>query len=213
MSVVAEFAIQADEFLLGELIAEFPNLSVELERVIPAGGQVMPYIWGYGDDLDEFVEVMRRDPNVREITILDQFEESALYKIVWEEPAEQLITGIAEADATILEARSDDEWAFKIRFEDHAGLTAFNRYCTDHGIAFTLVRVTTLAEAADVLSTYDLTEPQYEALRLAVERGYFAVPREVTFEELADELGVSVQAFSERVRRGANTVLRTALLL
>ena len=212
MSVVAELSIEADEFLLGQLIADFPGLSVEIERVVPAQKRIMPYIWGYGDDLDEFERAMDESPNVRSMAVLDRLDDRALYKIEWEDPAEQLISGIAETDATILEAYSDEEWTFRIRFDDHAGLAAFNRYCTAHGISYQLDRVSALADTVPTASRYDLTEPQYEALRLAVEQGYFEVPREVTFEELADELGVSVQAVSERVRRGANNVIRTALL-
>jgi len=34
----------------------------------------------------------------------------------------------------------------------------------------------------------------------------------VEYEELADELGVSVQAFSERVRRGVDKVLQAVFL-
>ena len=212
MSVVAELSIEADEFLLGQIIADFPGLAVEIERVVPSEKRIMPYIWGYGDDLTEFERAMNESPNVKYIDVLDRLDDRALYKIEWEDPAEQLISGIAETDATILEAYSDEAWTFRIRFDDHAGLASFNRYCTSRGISYQLDRVSSLADTVPTASRYDLTEPQYEALRLAVDRGYFEVPREVTFEELADELGVSVQAVSERVRRGANNVLRTALL-
>ena len=211
MAVIAEISIEADEFLLGQIIAEYPGLSVEIERVVPAAKRIMPYIWGYGSELQSFEAAMDENPSVRSITALDELEERALYKIEWEDPAEQLITGIAETDATILEAHSDDEWLFRIRFEDHTGLAQFNQYCLEHGITYRLNRVTSLAEAA-VGDDYGLTAPQHEALVLAVERGYFKVPREVEYGELAEELGVSVQALSERVRRGADKVLRSALL-
>lgn len=212
MTILAELSIEADQFLLGRLISEYPNLSVEIERVVPAGNRIMPYIWGHGTDLEEFEAAMHESPNVKSIAVLDEFEDRALYKIEWEDPAEQLITGITESEATILEAHSDEEWFFRIRFESHVGLSQFNRYCTDHGITFRVDRVSSLAEKPPNVPVYDLTEPQYEALVLAVERGYFRVPRAVTFDELADELDLSVQALSERVRRGADKVLSAVLL-
>ncbi|WP_247002314.1 helix-turn-helix domain-containing protein [Halosolutus gelatinilyticus] len=211
MAVIAEISIRADEFLLGQIIAEHPGLSVELERVVPAEKRIMPYIWGYGSDLDEFEAAMSESQNVKSIAVLDEYDDRALYKIEWEDPAEQLITGIVDTDATILEAHSDDEWLFRIRFEDHTGLARFNRYCIDQDVTYQLNRVSSLAETDPNGPDYGLTEAQYEALSLAVERGYFKVPREVEYEELADELGVSVQALSERVRRGADKVLETAL--
>ncbi|GAB3669774.1 helix-turn-helix domain-containing protein [Halopiger thermotolerans] len=212
MTIIAEISIQADQFLLGQIIAEHDGLSVELERVVPAEKRIMPYIWGYGSDLDTFAGAMDDSPNVESISVLDRYDDRALYKIVWEDPAEQLITGITDTNATILEAHSDEEWTFRIRFEDHSGLAQFNRYCAEHDITYRLNRVSSLAERPPNGRDFDLTDAQHEALALAVERGYFKVPREVTYDELAAELDLSVQALSERVRRGADKVLRAALL-
>jgi predicted DNA binding protein len=211
MSVIAEFSIEADQFLLGRIIADFPDIAVEIERVVPTGNRIMPYIWGYGEDLDEFVTAMQEHPNVKSITAVDQVDNQALYKIEWEDPTEQLIAGIAETTATILKAHSDDMWTFEIRFEDHEGLAAFNEYCVSHSIEFRLERVSALTDSEYFQESYALTEPQYEALSLAVERGYFEIPREVTYKELADELDISEQAVSERVRRATNKVLRSTM--
>lgn len=67
-----------------------------------------------------------------------------------------------------------------------------------------LLPVETAADAA-------ITEAQEEALVLAYDREYFDSPREVTLEELADELGISQQAVASRLRRGLRGVLGTAL--
>ncbi len=58
---------------------------------------------------------------------------------------------------------------------------------------------------------YGLTDPQHEALRLALEAGYFDVPRETTLSVLASDLEVSSQALSARLRRGQASVLERAL--
>jgi len=47
---------------------------------------------------------------------------------------------------------------------------------------------------------------------MAVEKGYFSVPRETKLGEIADVVGITQQAASERVRRGAETVLRKSLI-
>ncbi|WP_136717401.1 helix-turn-helix domain-containing protein [Halorientalis salina] len=211
MSVIAEFTIEAEEFLLGKLVAAHPTLTVELERVVPAAKRVMPYVWGYGDGLAEFEDHLSSAESVRTFEVLDRLDESALYKIQWEEPAEQLVTGIAETDATILRARGTDAWTFRIRFETHEGMSEFHEFCREHGITYQLSRVYALPDPV-VGNPYGLTDAQYETLSTAVERGYFEVPREVTFAELAEDLGISEQAVSERVRRGANTVLTRTLL-
>jgi predicted DNA binding protein len=211
MTVIAEFSIEADQFLLGRIIADFPDIAVEIERVVPTGNRIMPYIWGYGEDLDEFVTAMQEHPNVKLVTAVDQVDNQALYKIEWEAPTEQFIAGIAETTATILKVHTDDMWTFEIRFEDHEGLAAFNEYCASQSIEYRLERVSALTDSEYFEKNYTLTEPQYEALSLAIERGYFEIPREVTYNELADQLDISEQAVSERVRRATNKVLRATM--
>jgi hypothetical protein len=52
-----------------------------------------------------------------------------------------------------------------------------------------------------------LTAAQREAIRAAADRGYFKVPREVSLKELAEQLGVSEQAVSQRLRRGLGNLV------
>jgi hypothetical protein len=52
-----------------------------------------------------------------------------------------------------------------------------------------------------------LTGAQREAIRVAADRGYFKVPREVSLKEIAEQLGVSEQAVSQRLRRGLGNLV------
>jgi len=45
----------------------------------------------------------------------------------------------------------------------------------------------------------NITEKQWEAATLAVEMGYYQMPKEATLDDLADELGVSKSAVSQRL--------------
>ncbi|WP_336339354.1 helix-turn-helix domain-containing protein [Haloarcula brevis] len=211
MTVVAEFTIDSDEFILGQVLARGDNTHVEMERVVPASGRVMPYIWVHGGGFDEFEAAVESSPYVHALRSLDKVGESSLYRVDWAEDVESLIYGMAETNATILEARGNARWFFRIRFDDHSGLTAFHNFCTEHGIVFQLERVYTLAEEHDGGYMFDLTESQRRALVLAVESGYFEVPRGTTLVELGAELGISEQSVSESIRRATNKVLRSVM--
>jgi predicted DNA binding protein len=211
MAVVADVSITAEQFRLGRIAAEFPTLSVEVERVVPALERVMPYLWAYGEDRDAFESALAADDAVEAVELVDELDDRALYRVEWHDAAAEFVSGIAGTDATILGARGEEEWRFRIRFEEHRGLRRFDRHCTEYDVSYRLERVARLAEAPHLVDPYELTAIQYETLRLAVERGYFRVPREVTFEELGEELDVSAQAISERVRRGTEGVLSAAL--
>ncbi|WP_174955747.1 MULTISPECIES: helix-turn-helix domain-containing protein [Halolamina] len=67
-----------------------------------------------------------------------------------------------------------------------------------------LERVYALGPEGDaaVAERWDLTPAQSEALRTAAGMGYFAVPRQVTATDVADEIGISKSAFLERLHRG-----------
>jgi hypothetical protein len=58
-----------------------------------------------------------------------------------------------------------------------------------------------------------LTVEEQEALRTALEMGYFDVPRATTLVDIADELGQSDVDVSQQIRRGMGTVLRTTDVL
>jgi len=212
VTVIAEFTINSDEFTLGQVLARDPDTYVEMERVVPASGRVMPYVWVQGTDLDAFEAATRASEYVKGLTALDVIEDSALYRVEWDEQVESLIYGMAETNVTILEAAGNEKWHFRIRFDDHSGMTAFHNYCTSHDIRFQLDRVYTLAEDQDGGYSFDLTTAQRSALVTAVEDGYFEVPRGTTLGAVGEKLGVTEQSVSQNLRRGANKVLRKSLL-
>lgn len=52
-----------------------------------------------------------------------------------------------------------------------------------------------------------LTVDERETLSVALASGYFAVPRETTLVEIADELGEPDVTVSQQLRRGLGTIL------
>ncbi|MFC7212954.1 helix-turn-helix domain-containing protein [Saliphagus sp. GCM10025334] len=55
---------------------------------------------------------------------------------------------------------------------------------------------------------WDLTPAQEECIRVAVELGYFEIPRGTSSEAVAAELGISKSAFLERLRRAEESLFR-----
>lgn len=69
-----------------------------------------------------------------------------------------------------------------------------------------------MREDEDEASTqFGVTDPQREVLLLALERGYYTVPRNASLSDLAGDLGISSQAASERLRRGTQTLVANTL--
>ena len=212
MAVVVELSIDPEDFDLGRVTAVTGDMHIELERVVPTGGDVMPFFWARGSDFETFERTVRDDRLVEELSAVARVGDRILYHVHWGDTVSSLTTILTNSEATILEAYGNSPWTFRLRFNDHAGLTEFHNLCRDEGIDFHVERIYTLTEEEAGVYTFDITPQQQEALVAAVEGGYFEVPRRTTLREIADGLEISPQAASERIRRGADTVLRKILL-
>ena len=211
MSVILEFSIDSQVFQLGEVLSAPPDMRIELERIVPTGDMVMPFVWATGDRHTTFEEQVRAHPAIKSCQSLDSVNESVLYRIEWEEETD-LIQGIAASNAVILEAHGNGEWAFRLRFPDHDQLSHFHNFVLEHDLPIHIDRTYTLTETTERGHRFNLSQEQREALLLATKGGYFATPREMSLDDLADELGISEQAVSNRIRRGNEKILRQVLL-
>jgi predicted DNA binding protein len=212
MAVVVHFLVDADSFVLGRVTQADAETHLELERVVPTAECALPFFWASGTEFESFERSVRAHDAVEELRALARFDDRALYRVRWAETDSALTELVAAHDATVLEASGGRTWSFRVRFPDHRSLAAFHGDCREHSVDLRVEQIGSLD--AEYASAYglDLTSKQSEALALAVDGGYFEVPRRVTLSEVADELGISQQAASERVRRAADAVLRGALL-
>jgi predicted DNA binding protein len=213
MSVILEFTVDDEQFRLGQVLAGQPDVNIELERIVPTGDAVMPFVWVDGDEYEAFEKKVRASEYVQDLIALDKVEKGTLYRITWKGNHKDLIQGITEAEGTVLQAfNGDNNWVFHIRFNDHDRLSRFHNYCTDQNIGIHIIRTYTLTERTESVHQFDLSNEQREALVLALQRGYFDTPSQVSLSDLADELGITQQAISNRIRRGNKQVLSKALL-
>ena len=212
MSIVLEFTIGAEEFSLGEVLSGPSGMRFELERIVPTGNMIMPFVWAIGGDQERFVDHVTENPLVEELLVLDELEDRRLYRIEWNESPTDLVEAVAAADGTVLQASGNREWTFQIRFPDHERLSQFHDDVRTAGVSIHVDRTFTLSESSDDSRSFGLTADQHRALVLALESGYFATPREANLEELADRLDITPQALSERIRRANEKVLQEVLL-
>jgi len=212
VSVILEFTIGSESFQLGQVLAPAPEMAIELERIVPTGDMVMPFMWATGADHAAFESTVRSQAAVESFSALDQFENHGLYRLKWVDAPTDLIEAIAHAQAVVLEARGGDEWVFKLRFPTHNSLSEFHNAIIEQDIPIHIERTYTLTEEFDLGHRFDLTQEQREALVLAIQQGYFASPSEVSLDELAEELGITRQAVSKRIRRGNQKILQKTLL-
>lgn len=212
--VLFEFAVRAEDFLLERALREHPDVIVELEQLVPTNHSPLPYLWATDGQAPAFEDAVAADPNVDRVRTVATFDQGGLYRTTWDTDADGLFTQLATAyeETAVLQAQGrDDEWLLKIRLPSHGVLADLRAYLDDHDTPIRVVRLYDLADPK--MGQYNITEKQRAALLRALEEGYFEVPREATLADVADTLGISPKATSERLRRGQINLVSNTLTI
>lgn len=212
MGAIAEFTTPASTFAVGRAIGDDPELTIELERVVPTDETMVPFFWVWGDDLEGFDDRLRAEPAVSTGRPLARTERGALYRIEWTGEMSTVVRGLFDLEFTLLSGEADAKrWRFEIRFGDGDAASAFQSYLIDHGVPHELTRVHGLTDLSSHAGT-GLTEKQRETLVAAYDGGYFSVPREMTIEELADGLDIASSSASDRLRRAVERLVEGTMI-
>lgn len=204
MSLLAEFEVPPDEVALAATLRELPAAAVEFERQVPTADGPLPHLWMRGAARSAFESHAAGDPTVDSLVHIGELDGDHVYRVVLRDPG-PFVRGL-RADAAILRMEGTaGGWHCSLRFDSQSALEYFRAYCERHDLRFGLTR---LADGTSrSVDNHGVTAAQREALSIALERGYFEVPRGCTMAEIAEDLGVSTRAASERLRRGhANLV-------
>ena len=159
--------------------------------------------------VEEFERGLRSDETVSRYDVLAQpSTDETLYQIQLSKAGREnsIVPLLGEYGGELIEGKRSGEQCFiSLRFPDHASLQDFiNDYRSRQGISLQVTELGPETESHDY--TYGLTQAQYEALYVAYKQGYFEVPRRASLVSLSDELGVSDNAVSERLRRAQRKI-------
>lgn len=150
--------------------------------------------------------------DVVDAVALGRASDKAIYKLTIEVGDDLQRVYDADLDGAPIEpptVRSDGWHETKV-FKSFETLSEFREVCEANGITVDLQSITN-GLVDDESSAYGLTERQYEALTLALSRGYYDTPRQVSTEALADELGISQPSMSDLLRRAERQLLASTL--
>lgn len=213
MATVVRGEVPAEEFALAPVLEAVPDVRFECERIVESGKRtVMPLIWSYGVDVDTLRPALDDDSSVEEYSLLASFGDELLWRMTWVDHVRLVLHMILNDEATVLNCYGDGTtWTLRVLYPDRDSLSSTHEFCDDHGLEFDVWYVREMAEQP--AGRFGLSAEQYEALTLACERGYFAVPRQVDLRELAEEVDISHQALSERLRRAHEVLVEETLLV
>lgn len=216
MSLIAEFRFHTP-ILRGALEA-VPEMRLRIETVqLGPENQSRILFWAAGDDFEAFERGLDADETIRQYRCLTEVDGQRLYRTSQSDTGEEVLTYpvMAQEDINILNGTGTTEgWTIRARFPDREALSAYREACQERDIPF---RVQRLYPEAQIVGDgggsdpYGLTDPQREVLLATLEMGYFDVPRQTTLDDIAQELGITVQAVSTRLRRAQQTLVRNTV--
>ncbi|WP_458188771.1 helix-turn-helix domain-containing protein [Haladaptatus sp. NG-WS-4] len=211
MSAIADFGIRSEDFVLSHATSTVPGIKIEIERMVMHGKSgLTPYFRAIGEEFDAFERALREDETVTEIRTLEEAIDERFYRARWTENVEHLTEGLAAVDATVVHAKSEgDHWRLRLSFADRDELSTFYDHCDD-ALSMNLRQVFDRSNPT-TYGEYEVTPEQRDTLVVALEKGYFEVPRRITMDELAEEFDITTQSVSQRMRRGHANVLRNTL--
>lgn len=211
MATVMSFTSPADEFPLGTVFSNLPDVTVELERIIPDETRIVPYFWVRGADAVDMEAAFDAHEGTVSVTFIDSVEDEFLMRAEWDNEYYGVLSALAEANVTVLSGVGTKEgWRFEVRSESREGISAFRDSCQDHDLPIEITAVHALLPVHG--AGFDLTDPQREALVAAYEGGYFDSPRSASLADIADDLDITQQSLSSRLRRGHGRLVANTLI-
>lgn len=208
-TTITDIRVPAEQFPLGRVLEEYPDIEIELERIVPTRKEIMPLFWIKTGSERAVEETLKTDPLVKEIIQLTRTPDRILYSVHWSPDINSLVQVMVEHEVNVLTAEgSADFWEFRLQFQDREQLGQFRRACQDESIDIELLRVYNPQLPPE---EGPLTPEQRDALTAASEEGYWDVPRGITQKELANLVGISDNSMSQRLRRGTKVAVMELL--
>jgi predicted DNA binding protein len=210
VSVITQFTVAGEEFPLGSLFDLRPEMTVRLESVVPTGEAVMPYVWVPSETASTVVERLRGNERTVSVESIHEIDDETLIRVDWSPDLDGLIAELIASWATVLRGEGrDGDWTLQVLFPDEKMLSEFYRRCAREGIRIDPDPIHESFESDG--EDHGLTPEQLETLLLALDGGYYDVPRQMTLQDIGAELGISDTAASQRLRRGLATLLSDTL--
>lgn len=212
MGKVLDLSLPAEQFALGDTLASLPDATVETVPVAAHGPrESMSFLSASSSNANRLDDLLRSDETTKGVTRLSGNGGRQLYRIRWQMQVQIVIDVLLQTAGSLLSAKgTSDGWELCVMFPQQVSVSTIRENWRTHGIDPTIHRINGVSGMAGHEGV-KLSQCQHDSLLKAFEMDYYEVPRGITLDGLADELHVSHQALSERLRRGHRNLVQTTL--
>jgi predicted DNA binding protein len=208
----ARFVLPAEGFALAELFERVPDARVKCEAAVANPDDhalLVVQADGRKRDVDA---ALRSDSGIATVECFDGGEGGWRYRVTWKGRPRRLVQRLVAADVSLVSVQGESgEWQLRLLAPNREGIAKADEIMSDFDCEANCRSISTVG--SEQSNGSELTTEQHEALVTASEEGYYDVPRDATATEVADELGISHQALSERFRRAYHQLIKTQLMI
>jgi hypothetical protein len=208
--ILVEFTL--DYPILRETLRAVPESRLVWERSDAADERHVILFWLEAPAFDAVEPAFGEDRTVDDWSLLTELPDRRLYRVELADPgyrASLYPVMVEESGVNRRVVADADGWHLRVEFPTVEAFERFRDACREQGVDIRIDRFLTDSAGGD--REFGLTSAQRETLVAAVETGYLDIPREADLTDLADELGISPNAASERFRRAVRTLTRSAI--
>lgn len=199
--IVCTIHLSHPDLALARTIRETPNVQIEPNYQTNDRGSRLLVFSADTETPGAFERALGRDHTVAEAMVVEYETGDSVYRARLTDAVVSLTPLLGQLGVRIRKMVGTDlGWTLDAQFPSRGAFSTFRQFCSKNGVSF---QVSQLSWGDEAVSDGDarLTSSQWETLHTAYERGYFAVPRQISQTELADELDISSSAVSQRLRR------------
>jgi len=207
----AHVHVDSPDLTLSHTRQEVPEMRFEVAyQAIPD----VVFLTVEGQDFETFETVLQADGTVAGFQLQSDYDDHRVYKLTLAMDRKLFSQAAADIGISVLETTSepgDSGWTFELICPTREALSELKSFCSAGDLEFKVERLFYSEGNESGGDDFGLTETQLETLLLAYESGYFEVPRQVSQQELADQLDSSPTAVSQRIRRAVTNLIGTTV--
>ncbi|TES94103.1 MAG: hypothetical protein E3J90_13195 [Promethearchaeota archaeon] len=191
-----------DQLWISEIFKNFRDIRMEIEYFLPYDfensiGNSIIEIFHY--DIDLIIEEIKNHKSVIDISILEKDENRVRFNVKTKDPF--LLYAIINCGVLVnFPVRVKEGYAYWRLVSKRESIDKLLTLFDQKGIEYSLLRIGNSPYSVDD-DKNKLTLDESTLLNKAIASGFFEIPRKISLEELANELGKSKSALSVTLRK------------
>ncbi|MGB9933663.1 helix-turn-helix domain-containing protein [Haloarcula amylolytica] len=213
MSITTKIHIEHERLALVPTLQNLEDITIRVitQGNTDPGSTVFPFLVEY-HDRERLEEMLDTDPTVQSYELVDWTEQTGIYYIEHTPETKLISSVVTDVNGFLVHTETKGNgWLVRLLLPDREALNTIWEYASENDISLDIIEIYGNTDTGGE-SSYGLTDEQRTALITAYENGYFGEPRDISLNEVAEEIGLSSTAMSGRLRRGMRNLIAATII-